>query len=62
MCRSAKLSFTPEQIEENARAVIEAVAKARPTSVKGTYIQSCTLSATMSPPVRVDMREFAQPH
>ncbi len=54
-----KVSFKPEQIEENARAVIDAVAKARPTSVKGTYLQSCTLSATMSPAVRVDLREFA---
>jgi large subunit ribosomal protein L1 len=54
-----KASFKPEQLEENARAVIEAVAKARPTSVKGEYIHSCTLSATMSPPVRVDVREFA---
>ena len=54
-----KLSFKPEQIEENARAVIEAVAKARPNSIKGTFINSCTLSATMSPPVRVDIREFS---
>jgi large subunit ribosomal protein L1 len=53
-----KISFKPEQIEENARAVIEAVAKARPHSVRGVYIQSCTLSATMSPPVRLDVREF----
>jgi large subunit ribosomal protein L1 len=54
-----KISFTPVQIEENAHAVIDAVAKARPQSVKGTYIHSCTLSATMSPAVRVDVREFA---
>ncbi|HTV62473.1 MAG TPA: 50S ribosomal protein L1 [Verrucomicrobiae bacterium] len=54
-----KASFKPEQIEENARAVIEAVAKARPQSVKGNYLHSCTLSATMSPPVSVDLREFA---
>ncbi len=54
-----KLSFKPEHIEENARAVIEAVAKARPNSIKGTYINSCTISATMSPPVRVDIREFS---
>ena len=47
-------------IEENARAVIEAVSKARPNSIKGTYINSCTLSATMSPPVRVDVKEFQQ--
>lgn len=53
-----KTSFTATQIEENARAVIEAVAKAKPQSVKGTYMQRCTISATMSPPVRVDLREF----
>lgn len=53
-----KASFQPSQLEENARAVIEAVAKARPQSAKGTYIYSCTLSATMSPGVRVDVREF----
>ena len=47
-----KVAFSATQIEENARAVIDAVAKARPHSVKGAYIQSCTLSATMSPPVR----------
>lgn len=54
-----KASFNANQLEENARSVIDAVAKARPSSVKGTYIESCTLSATMSPPVRVDVREFA---
>jgi large subunit ribosomal protein L1 len=52
-----KASFKPEQIEENARAVIEAVAKARPTASRA-LTSSCTLSATMSPPVRVDVREF----
>jgi large subunit ribosomal protein L1 len=53
-----KVSFPANQIEENARAVIEAVVKARPNSVKGAYINTCTLSATMSPPVRLDVREF----
>ena len=53
-----KASFAPQQIEENARAVIEAVTRARPHSVKGLFIQSCTISATMSPPVRLDVREF----
>lgn len=52
-----KLSFKPEQIEENVRIVIESVGKARPSSVKGIYLQSCTLSGTMSPPVRVDVRD-----
>lgn len=53
-----KAAFTPVQIEENARAVIDAVFKARPASVRGTYVRSCTVSLTMSPPVRVDTREF----
>ena len=53
-----KASFPPVQIEENARAVIEAVFKARPNSLKGSYVNSCTLSATMSPHVRLDVREF----
>jgi len=54
-----KGSFSADQIEENARAVIDAVVRARPTSVRGTYVKSCTLSLTMSPAVRVDMKEFA---
>jgi len=53
-----KASFAANAIEENARAVIDAVHKAKPSSVKGTYIHSCTISATMSPPVRVDLKEF----
>jgi large subunit ribosomal protein L1 len=53
-----KLAFNATQIEDNARSVIEAVVKARPASVKGTYVQSATLSGTMSPPVRLDLREF----
>ena len=57
-----KASFTAVQLEENARAVIEAVAKARPSTAKGEYIHSCTISATMSPPVRVDLKEFASVH
>jgi len=54
-----KASFAPAQIEENARAVMDAVNKARPNSLRGEYIQTCTLSATMSPPVRIDLKEFA---
>jgi large subunit ribosomal protein L1 len=54
-----KMAFTAQQIEENTRIVIEALVKARPSSVKGKFVMSCTLSATMSPPVSVDMKEFA---
>ena len=53
-----KASFTAQQIAENARAVIDAVIKAKPHSAKGAYLRSCTLAATMSPPVHLDVREF----
>jgi large subunit ribosomal protein L1 len=53
-----KASFTPQQLQDNARAVIDAIIRARPNSIKGTYIHSCTLSATMSPPVPLDTKEF----
>jgi large subunit ribosomal protein L1 len=55
-----KVAFTTEQVADNARSVIEALIKARPAAVKGVFIKSCTLSATMSPPVRVDVREFTK--
>jgi large subunit ribosomal protein L1 len=54
-----KASFAPKQLEDNARAVIDAVAKAKPHSVKGLFIQNCTISATMSPRVKLDMKEFS---
>ena len=53
-----KANFAPQQLVENARAVIEAVMKAKPSGAKGTFVQSCTISSTMSPPVAVDIREF----
>ncbi|MBM3821392.1 MAG: 50S ribosomal protein L1 [Verrucomicrobia bacterium] len=52
-----KASFSAEQIAENTRAVIDAVVRARPSSVRGVYVQSCTLSATMSPPISIDLRD-----
>ena len=53
-----KLSFSPEQIAQNAHAVVEAILKAKPASARGVYVQRCTLSATMSPPVALDLKEF----
>src|ERR1043165_1250776 len=50
-----KFSFDVQKLVENGSAVIDAVIKARPATAKGTYICSCTISATMSPPVRVDV-------
>ena len=55
-----KRSFTPEQIVENAQAVISAIGKARPAAVKGAFIKSITLSASMSPGVRLASSEYNQ--
>jgi large subunit ribosomal protein L1 len=49
-----KASFSAEQLTENATAVIDAIAKARPAAVKGTYMKSCTLSSTMGPGFKLD--------
>jgi large subunit ribosomal protein L1 len=54
-----KVSFAPEAIVQNAQAVINAVAHARPPTAKGQFIQSCTLSSTMSPGLRIDLGELA---
>ena len=53
-----KLSFSADQIAENARAVVEAILKAKPAGARGVYVQRCTLSATMSPPVALDLKDF----
>ncbi|HIG26379.1 MAG TPA: 50S ribosomal protein L1 [Verrucomicrobiales bacterium] len=50
-----KKSFAPEKLHENIVAAITAITKAKPASAKGKYIKSCTLSSTMSPPIRLDV-------
>jgi len=54
-----KKSFPPEKLLENAQLVIAEIVRARPSSAKGTYIKSVTLSATMSPGIRISMNELA---
>ena len=49
-----KVSFSPDQIAENAAEVIATLNRLKPSSAKGTYIKSVTLSSTMSPAVPVD--------
>ena len=52
-----KLSFDADALCENALAVVRALYKAKPASAKGVYIQSFTVSATMTPGIKVDPRE-----
>jgi large subunit ribosomal protein L1 len=49
-----KASFSEDKVLENARALINAVVKAKPSAVKGTYMKRVTLSSTMGPGVKID--------
>jgi large subunit ribosomal protein L1 len=49
-----KFSFEDQALLENGTAVIDAVVKARPPTAKGSFVESITLSATMTPGVSVD--------
>ena len=53
-CPIGKVSFTEEQLGENLKALMDALVKARPSAVKGTYMKSVTLASTMGPGVRVN--------
>jgi large subunit ribosomal protein L1 len=49
-----RLSFSEQQLQENAESLISAVIKARPSAAKGRYVKSVSLSSTMGPGIRVD--------
>ena len=52
-----KSSFSPDQLKQNYNAILSAIVKAKPTSAKGTYVKSITLSTTMGPGIKVDTAE-----
>jgi large subunit ribosomal protein L1 len=49
-----KVSFTHEKLQDNLKAFMESVVRAKPAAAKGTYVRSVTVSSTMGPGVRVD--------
>jgi large subunit ribosomal protein L1 len=49
-----KVSLEPEKLLENFTAVIDEIVRAKPSSAKGRYIVSCTVTTTMGPGIRVD--------
>ncbi len=55
-----KVSFSEQALLENARAFIGAINKARPSGIKGTYINRVTLSSTMGPGVKVDLTTLSE--
>jgi large subunit ribosomal protein L1 len=54
-----KVSFAEDALAANVNAFIEAINRARPSGVKGTYIKKVTLSSTMGPGVKLDLAAFA---
>jgi large subunit ribosomal protein L1 len=50
-----KASFSPEQIVDNARSLVDAVNKAKPTGAKGTYLKGAHLSSTMGPGIKLEV-------
>lgn len=54
-----KVSFSAEQIAENAVAMLNTIIKLKPQALKGTYVKSIFLSSTMSPGICVDSKSFS---
>ena len=51
---AGKKSFSPEQLYDNVKTIYQAVLRARPASVKGTYVKSFSLASTMGPGIKID--------
>jgi large subunit ribosomal protein L1 len=55
-----KVSFNEDKISSNLISVVDAVSKAKPSGVKGNFIKSVAISATMGPAVRVDISKILE--
>ena len=58
-CPIGKASFGAEKVTENLDALMEAIVKAKPATLKGQYIKSCTLASTMGPGVKFNPNKYA---
>lgn len=56
-----KVSFDDEKLKENLRVIYNHILKARPSSVKGTYMKSLTICSTMGPGIHLDLSKVAAP-
>ena len=50
-----KVSFDAQKLQENAKAIVESVSKAKPSTSKGRYLKALYMSSTMGPSIRVDI-------
>lgn len=51
-----KVSFNPDKIFDNAKEVIDTIGKLKPSASKGTYFKSITMSSSMSPGIKIDVK------
>ncbi len=59
-CTIGRASFTVEALEENIKALVEAINKSRPATAKGIFLKKISVSSTMGAGVRVDQSSFTQ--
>ena len=53
-----KVSFSEEDLMANLNAFVKNIIRIKPTTVKGTYVKSISISSTMSPSIRIDQNSF----
>ncbi|MGH7853619.1 MAG: 50S ribosomal protein L1 [Candidatus Binatia bacterium] len=53
-----KASFGPDQLIENARAVLMSILRAKPASAKGNYVKGVTVTTTMGPGIKIDLTQI----
>ncbi|MCL2777920.1 MAG: 50S ribosomal protein L1 [Polyangiaceae bacterium] len=56
--RIGKASFTESALSDNAKALVQALVRAKPSTAKGAYIRSITVSSTMGPGIKIDPAQF----
>jgi large subunit ribosomal protein L1 len=54
-----RVSFSPDQINENAQALLQTLSKMKPATAKGIYFKSISMASTMSPGINVDYKSVA---
>lgn len=53
-----KASFDDEKLQENLKSFVEVILKAKPATVKGTYVKNISISSTMGPGIKIDLNSF----